>query len=197
MMNDVPALEGNGLVARALTHFDEAALQRVLESCTDYYDLVLGLRPGPAEAVALSLAGPEEGGDSAGKMLYGIWSSDGAELVGVLDAFADYPEPGVWYIGLLLFVPRVRSGGMGRGVMESLIATAQRLGARELQLNVVEQNQAGHRFWRSLGFSEVRRWRQHYGLKDSTFIRMRRGRQAQGDDFENPGGRANVVKEGS
>ncbi len=47
-------------------------------------------------------------------------------------------------------------------------------GARELQLNVLEHNEAGHRFWLARGFAEMRRWRQRLGARESTFIRMRR-----------------------
>jgi GNAT superfamily N-acetyltransferase len=173
-MNDALVLEGRGFQARPLELADTPALQSLLEASADYYDLVLGLPPGPAEAVAVSLAGPEDGADPAGKMLYGIWTPDGEKLVGVLDAFRDYPERGVWYIGLLLLLPTVRASGIGRSIVEALIEAAQGLGAREFQLNVVEQNVVGQRFWRSLGFSELRRWRLHYGAKESTFIRMRR-----------------------
>lgn len=183
-MSDLPELKGRGFLARALMRADEPALQRVLESCADYYHLVLGVPPGPSEAAAVSLAGPEEGADPSGKMLYGIWTPGGEELVGVLDAFADYPQAGAWYVGLLLIVPAMRASGIGRSVMEALTATARRLGAHEFQLNVVEQNTAGQRFWTSLGFSELRRWCQRYGRKESTFIRMGRPMKARRDYIE-------------
>ena len=107
-------------------------------------------------------------------MLFGLSFAAQDELVGVLDAFRDYPEPGTWYIGLLLFSPRSRGAGLGRDVTEALADMARDHGARELQLNVVEQNEAAYRFWTALGFREVRRWRQRLGERESTFIRMRR-----------------------
>ena len=55
---------------------------------------------------------------------------------------------------------------------------AEESGARELQLNVVEQNEAGHRFWSRCGFLEVRRWRQWLDARESGFIRMRRSLKA-------------------
>jgi GNAT superfamily N-acetyltransferase len=173
-MSDLPVLRGSGFVAWPLEPSDGPALQRLLESCADFWDLLLGLPPGPAEAQAVFLAGPEEGADPAGKMMFGIKLPGSDDMVGVLDVFRDYPEAGAWYVGLLLINPDVRSSGLGRAVMAALSSEAQRLGARELQLNVVEQNAIGDRFWKSLGFSEARRWRQHYGEKESTFIRMRR-----------------------
>lgn len=152
---------------------DGAELQRLLESCADYFDLVLGRPPGPAESLALFFAGPEEGANSANKMLRGIFDAHSARLVGALDAFADYPERGVWYLGLLAIAPACRAFGLGREVFASFRLEAGAAGAHEIQLNVVQQNESALRFWIRCGFEEVKRWRQRYGERESTFIRMR------------------------
>ncbi len=144
----------------------------MLERCSDYFQVVLGRDPGPAEALAVFYAGPEEGKDPGEKILLGIISSEDGKLIGVLDAFADYPSPGVWYIGLLLFDPAARRAGLGSSVLRSLADEAARAGARELQLNVVEQNALGHAFWLREGFVERRRWVQRFGERESVFIRM-------------------------
>lgn len=117
-------------------------------------------------------AGPEEGKDPGDKILLGIVSNEDGNLIGVLDAFADYPSPGVWYIGLLLFDPVARRAGLGASVLRTLVGEAARAGARELQLNVVEQNTLAHAFWLREGFVERRRWVQRFGERDSVFIRM-------------------------
>lgn len=160
--------------AYELTSDDGPALQALLEDCADYHELVLGRPPGPTEAQSVFYAGPEDGRDPHNKMLFGIRSAAQKNLIGVLDAFRDYPEAGVWYIGLLLFSPAVRSAGIGAAVVEALARAAKESGATALQLNVVEQNEAGHRFWARCGFSEIRRWRQRLGVRESVFIRMRR-----------------------
>jgi len=173
-MSELATLRGVLFRARALNADDGPQLQSLLEACTDYHELVLGHPPGPAEAQSVYYAGPEAGRDPENKMLFGILKPDEVELVGVLDAFRDYPEPGTWYVGLLLLAPRARGGGLGREVVEVFAAEARTRGARELQLNVVTQNQAGLRFWKDVGFDEVRRWRQRLGSLESTFVRMRR-----------------------
>ncbi len=159
---------------RDLTFEDGASVQRLLEACADFYDVVLGRPPGSGEANALYVAGPEEGADPNNKILLGISHESWPELIGVLDAFRDYPQADVWYIGLLLFIPQARGSGVGKAIVESLAAVATAQGARELQLNVVEQNAGAYRFWKRVGFEETRRWRQHFGERESTFIRMRR-----------------------
>jgi GNAT superfamily N-acetyltransferase len=133
---------------------------------------VLDREPGPAEALGVFYAGPEEGQGPGDKILLGITGPGGGPLIGVLDAFRNYPERGVWYIGLLLFDPDARRAGLGAQVLETLVAEAKRAGAHELQLNVVEQNTLGHAFWSRHGFVERRRWPQRYGSRESVFIRM-------------------------
>jgi RimJ/RimL family protein N-acetyltransferase len=107
-------------------------------------------------------------------MLLGISVPARSKLSGVLDVFRDYPSEGIWYIGLLLLDPYVRSAGLGAKIVEELASDATRSGARELQLNVVEQNVAAHAIWTRHGFVELRRWRQHFGARESVFIRMSR-----------------------
>lgn len=167
-------LRGAVFDTKPLTDVDARELQSLLEQSSDYFQVVLSRDPGPAEALGVFYAGPEEGQDPGDKILLGITPAGGGPLIGVLDAFRDYPEPGVWYIGLLLFDPSARRAGLGAEVLETLAAEAARTGARELQLNVVEQNTLGHAFWSRHGFVERRRWTRRYGERESVFIRMAR-----------------------
>jgi ribosomal protein S18 acetylase RimI-like enzyme len=153
---------------------DEPAVARLFAASADYFEIVLGRPPRSGDAQALYSDGPEEGRSPDGKMLFGIRVPDDEALVGVLDVFAHYPEPGVWYIGLVLLEPTARTRGLGRAVVESFAHDARSQGATELQINVVEHNAAALSFWTRLGFKETRRWRQRYGERESTFIRMRR-----------------------
>ena len=157
-----------------LTADDGPRVQHLLEACADYFELTFGHPPGRDEAQSLFYAGPEIDTRPDNKMLLGIWETDGDKLLGVIDAFRDYPDRGSWYIGLLLLSPHVRGSGLGKRVLEAFAARARAGGAREIQLNVVEQNAAGRRFWESAGFAELRRWRRRLGKKGSTLIRMRR-----------------------
>ncbi|HEV2879494.1 MAG TPA: GNAT family N-acetyltransferase [Candidatus Eremiobacteraceae bacterium] len=173
-MNEIE-LRGAGFRAFPLTPDHLPALQRLLEASRDYFELVLGRPPGPAEAQSVLRAGPEECRDASNKMIYGLTRADGGdEIIGVLDVFRNYPESGAWYIGLLLLSPDTRGSGLGREVVDAFVYAAKAEGAREIQLNVVDQNKGGLRFWTECGFTEVRRWQQHFGQRESTFIRMRR-----------------------
>ncbi|MBV8366442.1 MAG: GNAT family N-acetyltransferase [Candidatus Eremiobacteraeota bacterium] len=178
VIGPLPRLESERFRAFPLTPEHGLALARLLDASADYSLLVMGRAPEPGDANTVYMAGPEDGREPGDKVLLGIEAiprtAAADELSGVLDAFRDYPEPGVWYIGLLLFSPEQRGRGLGEAVVEAFAAAAKAGGAHELQLNVVEQNGNGHRFWKSRGFIEARRWRARFGERESIFIRMRR-----------------------
>ena len=157
----------------ALTPDDGPEVQALLERGADHAELVMGLPPGPAEAQSLYIDLPEGKGYDD-KLLLGVYT-DIHELVGVFDAIRDYPEPGEWWAGLLLLEPAQRNHGLGERIYRAFERWAGTQGARGIQLAVVEQNVAGERFWRRLGFGEVRRtspW--HVGVRDNVSIVMRR-----------------------
>ena len=173
-MVDLVELRSNVFHTFPLTPQDFPALQHLWNDSAEYVEVVYGRPPEPDEAQSVYEAGPEQGYGPQGKMFYGIKAAGDDKLIGVLDAFRNHPEPGVWYIGLLLLSPDTRESGLGRKIVEAFADAAQAHAATEIQLNVVEQNEGARRFWIKRGFTEVRRWQQRLGVLDSTFIRMRR-----------------------
>ncbi|RPI23854.1 MAG: hypothetical protein EHM70_21995, partial [Chloroflexota bacterium] len=76
---DVP-----GYCVALLEPEDTPALQRLLERCSDFSELVSGAPPSPSAAYALMTSGPE-GKSLDDKFAWGIYTEVG-ELTGVLDA---------------------------------------------------------------------------------------------------------------
>src|SRR5262249_12683756 len=142
----------------ALTPDDGPAVQALLERSADYAELVMGVPPRPAEAQSLYIDLPE-GKGYADKFLLGIFSGRKGEqrLVGVLDAIRDYPEPGEWWIGLLLLEPEQRGHGLGERAFRALEHWAGARGASGIRLAVLEHNVRAKRFWQRLGFVELER----------------------------------------
>jgi GNAT superfamily N-acetyltransferase len=132
-----------------------ALLQGLCERCSAYFELHDGAPPGPSlgeeEVVALP-----EGKTLDDKFLFGIRSATG-ELVGVLDLIRDFPAAGEWWLGLLMLDPKVRSAGLGARFYRAAEAWATERGAQRVLLGVLEQNPDAERFWRGLGFAELRR----------------------------------------
>jgi ribosomal protein S18 acetylase RimI-like enzyme len=91
----------------------------------------------------------------------------GGVLLGLIDVARKYPQPGVWYIGLLLIDPTMRNRGMGRDVVRALKGEAMRNGATRIMLSVVEENVRALRFWQAQGFRVVRKLpTRRFGTKD-------------------------------
>lgn len=147
--------------------------QTLLERAADYSELVMGLPPGPAEAQSLYTDLPE-GKGYEDKLLLGVYTAD-HQLVGVLDAVRDYPEPGEWWIGLFLLQPDVRGQELGDRMYRVFETWAGAQGAHGIRLAVLEQNVNGERFWRRRGFEELeRKPPRRYGALMSVAIVMRR-----------------------
>lgn len=142
---DVP-----GECTRYLGLDDREALQALLESCSDYFQLVMGEPPAPSAAQVLLQQLPE-GKGSQDKHVIGLYEA-GNRLIGVLDAVRDYPASRQWWLGLLLLEPRERHQGRGGRWYRAFEFWVAQRGAREVRLGVVEQNRDGLRFWRSQGF---------------------------------------------
>jgi len=144
----------DGLTIDRVSRDDEFALrelQRLLERCSDYYELHEGEAPRATAAVdefdTVPAAIPREN-------IFILAFRDGAELVAEMSLIREYPESGEWWIALFVVDPRVRGLGYGtricRGIFRSLAGST-------MLLAVDEQNPRGDAFWRSLGFEETGR----------------------------------------
>lgn len=160
---------GEGFAVRQLDRSDIEAVQALLVACDDYSTMLTDRPHGP-EAAAEVFAALPPGKDDASKLVLGI-EADGA-LVGVLDAIREYPEPGVWFLGLLLLRPEKRSGGLGARVYKAFSDWAFEQGCDVVRLGVVAQNPRGAGFWQRRGFQEVARQPMTFAGKDTEAIIM-------------------------
>lgn len=162
-----------GYLLEQLTPEDEPQVHALLERCADYIALVSGLPPSPATTHDLYVVLPE-GKGYEDKFLIGLFTADNA-LIGVLDAIRNHPQPGEWYIGLLLLEPEQRGHGLGEQVYHAFERWTAQQGSKAIRLTVAEQNEKAYRFWQRLGFKEIeRRPPQMFGAKETVFIVMRR-----------------------
>jgi ribosomal protein S18 acetylase RimI-like enzyme len=159
--------------ATLLSEADLADLQHLLESSSDYNDLLTGLPVDSDAARELLTVGPP-GKPREDKFVFGIYLG-GNTLIGVLDAIRDYPSEGVWYVGLLLLEPRYRRQGQGESIYRAFERWASQSGAQEIRLGVLEANAKALRFWQRLGFTEIeRRPPRRYGLREHVVIEFSR-----------------------
>ena len=145
-------------------------LQGLLETCQDFALLSDGLSV-PPDAASKLIKDVPPGRSPAEKLVLGVWLDE--NLAGVVDILRDYPDPRVWWIGLMEFSPVHRGKRLGSSVLAEVEAHARAQGAIRLQLGVLAANQAGYSFWSRTGFAEIRRKTDyHCGIKTHTVIVM-------------------------
>jgi len=143
-----------GYTVRRLQPADAGRLQPLFDRCADYAMIVDGEPFSATAADDIFRSGPP-GRPLDDKFIFGLVDARG-EIAGLLEGMRDYPEPGAWWIGLLLLDPDVRGQGVGRELVESFAGYARSQGAGSLMLGVVEENRGAYRFWEQAGFALVR-----------------------------------------
>ena len=145
-----PGPSAHGLVVRLLASGDEAVVQRMFEADPAYFEMVEGRPPASNEFQQLVTELPP-GKTYIDKFVYGLFSTD-CDLVGVIDLVRDYPEPKIWFLGLIFLSPEARGKGLGTEWLGSICEYVRRQGGEKLRLGVVDTNPA-KRLYVRLGFA--------------------------------------------
>lgn len=152
---------------------DSKAIQALYEKCLDFMLLVDGRSASPNSGVEEFQDLPP-GKSQDDHFVFGI-ANQKDDLVGLLDTVRGYPDETTWWIGLLLFIPEVRSQGLGQIIVESFAEYVQTRGGQAIMLGVVEENTRAYEFWNRMGFEFVRKTEpRQFGKKTHSVIVMRR-----------------------
>lgn len=133
---------------------DFAFATQVFEKAADYVELERGMRPS-AETVKEFFEGCPPTMTLHDKLVLGILDDQGNGL-GVIDLLRGYPEPGDWYIGLLMLDPAARASGVGKRALDWVVEFARENGVRRLLVCALEENSRGRAFWAREGFVHLR-----------------------------------------
>ncbi len=172
-VSDMPAQSQLFTVAgrrvRLLVDADAPALQRLLDRCGDYFDLLEGRPAHPAAAREELRDGPPE---RVPHDLFALGIDGGrGELAGYIGALRHHRRPNQWYLGFLLLDPAWRGRGIGSTAYWAFQHWIETLGAQSLLLAVLAENERGRRFWQSLGFGNARPYPERpIGLKRHVLI---------------------------
>jgi ribosomal protein S18 acetylase RimI-like enzyme len=157
-----PDLEGHSV--QRLTIGEIESVQSLLDQCLDFMLLVDG-HAADLKSTEEDFLFVPDGKSPEDKFVYGIFDPQNA-LVGLLDTLHGYPDESIWWIGLLLLAPQVRSQGLGQKLVEAFAEYALTSGAQALMLGVVEDNERAYKFWSKMGFEFVRQTEpQQFGEK--------------------------------
>ena len=162
---------------RRLSQEDAPLVSGLGAHCQAYLELHYGAPADPSHLVRELLSDLPPGRSLEDKWGLGLFD-DAGHLLGGLDVVRDHPEPGEWYLGLLILAPGQRGEGRGTALLEDLVGELRRRGARGLRLAVSEHNPAGLRFWTRQGFTPVRQVLARFGHQESVFHVLRRALEA-------------------
>lgn len=73
----------------------------------------------------------------------------------ILDFLQGYPEPPIWFLGLIFLVPDARGRGLGTQILEALCSAIRQAGGAALRLAVIDVNADARRLYERLGFRYV------------------------------------------
>ena len=135
---------------RLLTPPDISRLQTLFDRSTDYFEIATGAPPAKDEAARAFVAGPPSKSVDE-KRTVGVFDRSD-ELIGVLDAIVDWPDPGVWAMGMLLLEPASRGSGLGTAVLKAYETWAGGLGASQFRTAIVSHHERGRRFLEGRGY---------------------------------------------
>ncbi|MEG3092902.1 GNAT family N-acetyltransferase [Sphingomonas sp. PB1R3] len=137
-----------------LTESDAGAVADLYARCTDYFMLQDGEPATLADAIELFRDIPKDK-NAVDQTVMGWQGQNG--LMAVAAILRDYPRDGIWYLGFMIIDAAARGQGIGRSIHDTIEQWAANRGAHEIRLAVLEMNGAAERFWRSLGYTELRR----------------------------------------
>lgn len=134
-----------------LTKQDIPRVQALFDRCHEFWWISEG-RNVPPDAASETFADAPPGYHPSRVIFLGVFSPTG-QLVGVLTTPPDYPDPGYWYIGLMVLDPDARGQGLGAEVYRAFEAWVAAQGGESILLAVVDDNPGGRRFWERMGFT--------------------------------------------
>jgi RimJ/RimL family protein N-acetyltransferase len=162
---------GGWRVEHLRQELDGAAVSDLEERCADYTFMFTG-EPPERDGGAEFFAAMPEGRALDDMLKLGVRDRTGT-LVGLIDVARDYPQPGTWYVGLLLMDPTIRTKGIGGAVVQALKQEAGRNGAINIKLAVVQENTRALKFWRAQGFAVERELpAKRFGTKDHVRLEL-------------------------
>lgn len=135
--------------------FDIPLLQAFFDANPDYHMAVCGAPAGPGAAREGFEAMPPPEWPCTRKWMVLLVDGEGA-VVGMADLLADLFSPGIWHVGLFIVATRLHGSGAAQAMYAGLEGWMRTSGARWSRLGVVEGNLRGERFWRQVGYREVR-----------------------------------------
>jgi GNAT superfamily N-acetyltransferase len=130
-------------------------LQAFFDANPEYWLRVFGRPPGPNDARELFETVPPPEMTWRGKHVLEIEARDGS-VGAIADVITDLCAPGLWHVGLFIAATRLHGTGESAALYGALETWMRERGAAWARLGVVVGNTAAERFWKKMGYTEVK-----------------------------------------
>jgi GNAT superfamily N-acetyltransferase len=144
-----------GYLAKLLRPEDAPVLQSLYEQCADFSLLSVG-QPFSSTEARDDFDVLPDGKMAADKYIFGLFDPH-SNLIGMIESIRRYPDNQTWWIGLIMLCPNQRGQGLGLNFYQAFEDWVLKQGVKEISLCVIEINELGLKFWKSLGFEVIRK----------------------------------------
>jgi RimJ/RimL family protein N-acetyltransferase len=150
---------------------DLAELTQLFATDPDHFQKLYAWTPGTAAADTLD----DQPRPRIDKWVV-VLEAPGSIPIGTIELIEGYPEPGIWYLGLIFLAPAWRSARLGTRWMEALADWTATRGGHELRLAVLASNPDARRLYERLSFAVVREVPEYEAgsRRDHCFVMARR-----------------------
>lgn len=148
-------------------------LQTLYDQCIEFALLSDG-RPPSVTAAREEFDALPYGKTSEDKYLFGLFDSLD-ELIGMIESLRHYPDNQTWWLGLMMLSPQYRGQKIGSQFYQGFENWVSAQEIKQVSLSVIEANEAGLKFWKSLGFKviEKRKPRQFGNKMHAVYVMSR------------------------
>ncbi|RDY27829.1 GNAT family N-acetyltransferase [Romboutsia weinsteinii] len=149
----IKAIQNNAYLIKPITSSNRDEIKYLYDLCSDYHVICSGKKATYEDIDSIFEYSDKK--TSEDSLTLGVYNECDL-LIGMADIFKNYPDNGTWMIGLLLLSPNERNKKLGKIIHEEIHKYALTQGVNTLRIGVVEQNTKGLKFWKSLGYQQVK-----------------------------------------
>lgn len=148
-------------------------IQKLYEQCIDFAYFTEGKPSAPTAAFEEFKSVPE-GKTTQDKYIFGLFDINNI-LLGMIESIRHYPNHETWWIGLMLLYPKQQHLGLGTDFYQAFENWVSLQRIQFISLAVIQYNEAGLKFWKKMGFLEIRQTsRKQFGHKTHTLYVMQK-----------------------
>ena len=160
----IKAILDNKYSIKPINSFNRDEVKNLYDLCSDYHIMCSGINATDEDVDSIFEYSDKKTLDDS--LTLGVYNNFDL-LIGMIDIFKNYPNTGTWMIGLLLLSPDERNKKLGKIIHEEIKQYALTQGANTFRIGVVEQNIKGLKFWKLLGYKEIKSTSIKMGDKES------------------------------